>query len=306
MLTYASFIKNFKGYDSLLVQWEKEKPKENIIDQISSSFSASKEELFEELDSIAANNNLIIFNENHFYPQHRLLLTDLLHVLKSHGYNYLSLEALNVKFINDLNNGVPLNLDHGFYTREQNFKKLIDTARNLGFTLIAHEDFEESENRELSQASNLYNYTFKVDSTAKVIALVGIDHVREDKKGKRWMASYFEELYEINPVTISQTHLNIYRHSFKEIKFGKSDSLPEMYRNVDYHLINTLQRSLATSESTLDYFNNSNVIEFIRVFEKLDSQDYNQTVPYSSYLVKPNETCIIRVPHQSNYILQKN
>ena len=305
-LTYASFIRNLNQYDSLLNQWEREKPKDEIIDQISSSFSSSTEEFTELVDSIAASNKLIILNENHFYPQHRLVLTDLLHVLKSHGYNYLSLEALNIKFINDLNNGATLRLEHGFYTREQNFKKLIDKARELGFTLIAHEDTEESDNRELAQASNLYTQTFKADSTAKVIALVGIDHVRESKNGKRWMASYFEELYGINPVTISQTHLNTYRHSFDKLQFGTSDSLPDFYKHVDYHLINTLLPSSSTSDSTINYFNSTTAREFIRVFEKSDSLDYTDLVPYSCYEVSPNKACAIDIPNQADYILQKD
>ncbi|MEI2421091.1 hypothetical protein V6O07_12530, partial [Arthrospira platensis SPKY2] len=111
------------------------------------------------LDTIiekAKNHRIIMINENHYYPNHRLLVTELLPKLKEIGYTHLALEALGKSQDSILNlpNSYPT-LNSGFYTSEQNFANLIRKAKELNFKFVAYENHYENKNREFTQAENL-------------------------------------------------------------------------------------------------------------------------------------------------------
>lgn len=88
----------------------------------------------------------------------------------------------------------------GFYTSEQNYSNIIRKAKELGYEFIAYENTDHTKNREIGQAENLYNKTFKIDPESKVLVLAGIDHILEKptSRGKEWMATIFKNTYNID------------------------------------------------------------------------------------------------------------
>jgi hypothetical protein len=151
-------------------------------------------------------NQVVMFNEAHYNPMHRLRLNELLPFLKEQGFKYLALEALNENSQETQVRGFP-NLYSGFYTNEFQLANLIRRAISLGFTLINY-DTETEDDRDLNQAQNLYNKTIKLDKDAKLVVLAGFDHILENSKSKKYMAEDFLKISGINPFTINQTRFN--------------------------------------------------------------------------------------------------
>ena len=191
----------------------------------------------------ARSRQLVMVNENHFYPNHRVLVYDLLDTLKALGYRYLALEALAPDQEETVNRTQTINLQTGFYTQEQQYARLLRKALALGYTLVAYENTDTAIDREEGQARNLYENTFGLDPQAKVLVLAGMDHILETPapSGKKWMAAIFKETYGIDPLTISQNDLKHLRHLAPDgylLAKGAAFSSPRLSA-VDYQVINS-------------------------------------------------------------------
>jgi hypothetical protein len=293
-LTYSSFLGNNRFYDNYLNQLESRfKPNDTISDIIKKNIKTGSS-VIETIAKEAEKHKITMINENHFYPNHRLLVLDLLAKLKEFGYTHIALEALDIKQDSLLNkeNSYPT-LKTGFYTSEQNYSNLIRKAKDLGYKFIAYENNDHKKNRELGQAENLFNKTFKLDPNNKVLVLAGIDHILEKptKRGKKWMATIFKEKYNIDPLTISQAHLNSYR---KEInteygiissKFFKNDKL----KSIDFLVLNNNQDNDIDKPSTFSYLNKTESNVQVALFygnEISNKYDYHKKVPYFSTILK--------------------
>jgi len=296
-LTFSSFLGNNKFYKKYLKELESRFKPNDTISKIIKENSVSNSKVIDTIIKEAKRNKLVMINENHFYPNHRILISDLLIKLKEIGYSYLALEALRSKqdSLLNLENSYPT-LKTGFYTIEQNYSNLIRKAKKLGYEFIAYENTDNNKNRELGQAENLYNKTFKLNSNSKVLVLAGIDHILEKptKRGKEWMATIFKEKYNIDPLTISQTHLNSYR---KEIntdygiissKFFNNDKL----KSIDYLVLNNKVDNETDNLSTFSYQNKAEVNVQIVLFygnEILNKYDYHKKSPYFSTILESGE-----------------
>lgn len=296
-LTYSSFLGNNRFYKSYLNQLESQfKPNDTISKKIQENLETDSK-VIETIVKEAEKHKIIMINENHFYPNHRLLVSDLVVKLKAIGYTYIALEALDVQqdSLLNLENSYPT-LKTGFYTSEQNYSNLIRKAKDLGYKFVAYENTGNNKNREFGQAENLYNKTFKLDPKSKVLVLAGIDHILEKptQKGKEWMATIFKELYNIDPLTISQTHLNSYR---KEINatYGIINSKffdDEKLNSVDYLVLNNNSVNITDSPSTFSYQNKTESDVQVALFygnEILNKYDYHKKVPYFSTILKSGE-----------------
>jgi hypothetical protein len=161
----------------------------------------------------AAVNRVLLFNEGHSSPSHRYFVSSLLGRLYALGYRYLALEALG--YDDDINSRGYPEITSGFYTLEPEMANLIRNAHQMGFTLVSYEDTLGEAGiprREYYQAMNLYNQTFRKDNNAKLIVLAGYDHIIKPETGmpvtgKKWMASWFQEISGINPFRINQSLL---------------------------------------------------------------------------------------------------
>lgn len=293
-LTYASFLGNNSFYDHFLNQLES---RIVINDTISKIIKANLNNDLNVIGTIAKeaeNHKIIMINENHYYPNHRVLVSDLLVKLKDIGYTHFALEALDVKqdSLLNLNNAYPT-LKTGFYTSEQNYGNLIRKAKELGYEFIAYENADNNKDREVGQAENLYNKTFKLDPNTKVLVLAGIDHILEKptKSGKEWMATIFKKKYNIDPLTISQTHLNVYKkevnatYAMINSKFFENDKL----NSVDYLVLNNKSINSTDSSATFLYQNITDRDVQVSLFyghEILNQSDHDNKIPYFSSILK--------------------
>ncbi len=153
---------------------------------------------------------VVIINEAHQMPQHRVFTTSLLEGLKDQGFKHLGLEAyFNSPLTDSLlqATGYPI-LKSGFYTKEPQFGNLIREARKKEFNVFGYEsqEHEDSKGREINQAKNIQAYLEKYP-TEKILIHCGFDHGCEGELNNKWekaMAGRLTEFTNIDPLTINQ------------------------------------------------------------------------------------------------------
>lgn len=307
-LTFASFLENQNEYDELIKKFEPE-GEQDSISQIIKQNLISEAKVYERIIAEAKQTNLVMVNENHFMPQHRIFVYNLLSELRADGYKYFALEALNGKqdSLLNLKGGFPT-LETGFYTREQHYGKLLRHAKKLGFEFVAYES-DDSMEREMGQAQNLYRKTFGIDKTAKVVLIGGIDHVLEQPtaKGKKWLGAVLNEKYNINPLTISQTHLNSYRRFSKDkISLVEGKHFKDRLQRVDFHLLNNISRSnLNSQKANFTYKNQHSFPVQLTLFlgTEIEHENYyHNNIPYHAIYLKPHEKVALKLPEESFYL----
>lgn len=160
---------------------------------------------------------VVMINEAHHVPQHRVLTYRLLEHLWDQGFRYFALEALSP----DAENEIPNDYVHkkaGFYTEEPLFASLVHYARQLGFQLVSYDYGSEigtgTEARERSAVKNLREKVFNSEPDAKMLIHVGYSHINEDS----WLAHYLKEAIKIDPLTINQTDFTERSHVKHEPK----------------------------------------------------------------------------------------
>ena len=317
-LTYSSFLGENEFYETYLNQLESRfKPNDTISNRIQEHSKTGKE-VIETILKEAEKHRIVMINENHFYPNHRLLVVDLLVKLKEIGYNYLALEALDIQqdSLLNLKNAYPT-LETGFYTSEPNYSNLIRKAKELGYEFVAYENTDSNKNREIGQAENLYHKTFKINPESKVLVLAGIDHVLEKptSSGKEWMAAIFKNTYNIDPLTISQTHLNAYRNLI-ESKYGIISSNffnNERLNSVDYLVLNNNQdnpiQNLPTSYSYKNNTGNDVQVALFYGNEIENLYDYHKRIPYFTTILKSGKKQELPIDENQEthlYLFDKN
>jgi hypothetical protein len=163
----------------------------------------------------ARTTSVVLINEAHNQPAHRAYCRQLLRQLAPLGYTLFSVEALSPGDTKINERKFPVAAS-GFYTCEPNMGKLLRAACESGFHVCSHEvtvaqnkefsDWKEDINyRDSMQAVNMLAVLRK-NPKAKIVALVGYDHVLEKERGgvKR-LATYLHELGHLDPFTIDQT-----------------------------------------------------------------------------------------------------
>jgi len=152
----------------------------------------------------SAERQIVMINEAHHVPQHRVLTYRLLKGLWEQGYRYLALEALAENAEKELADEY-VSENAGYYIVEPIFANLIMHAQQLGFQLVSYDYGSElsggTEAREKSSAKNLREKIFDNSPDAKVVIHVGYSHINEDG----WLAHYLKKSLELDPFTINQT-----------------------------------------------------------------------------------------------------
>lgn len=308
-LTYASFLNNHYEYDKLINKFAPESSQDSVSQIIKKNLIPAAK-VHAEITEQAKLTNLVMVNENHFMPQHRKFVYSLLPALRAIGYSYLALEALGHKqdSLLNLEGGFPV-LETGFYTREQHFASLLRYAKTLGFKFVAYESNGSME-REFAQAQNLYSKTFGLDKDAKVLLLGGIDHILEQptENGKMWLGAILHDKYDIDPLTISQTHLNKYRKSFQEeIAMVEGRHFKKQLQAVDYHLLNNIPHSLIDDKEANFSFKNQHPfpvqLTFFLAEELAHEFDYIDKTPVHAIYLKPNEKIKLKLPPKDFYLI---
>ena len=289
LATVNSFMSSNNVHDSLINKFETSRKKylKPILDSlIEAQKTISDIAVFDTISEASKRTNVVMLNEMHWKPTHRIMAQKLLNILKKNGYNFLAVEALNSNRDSLLElRSFPIKSD-GYYTNEPYFGLFIREAKKIGFTIIAYDDFD-TKNREETQAINLKEIIYK-DPDAKIFVYAGIAHILESEttSGKK-MATYFKELTNINPLTINQ--VDIVYDTNTSLILTKSDNFygkKKINTSVDYFLINNLT-------ATLD-----------QVYDKKELKKISLQKPFFNNYI--NKDLLISVYYQKEYEIYKS
>ncbi|GJL97682.1 MAG: hypothetical protein DHS20C06_14990 [Hyphobacterium sp.] len=179
--------------------------------------------LMDQIIGDANRTQIVMINESHFEPRHRLVASRLAERLKSEGYTYYAAETLQQSVYEDTFHGRIL-FNVGSYSFEPIFGRGLREIYESGYSLEAYEQRPDQRSgnpptyvdriheREVAQTENLIAAIFDQNPGARVLIHVGHSHVLEtprptrDGQEIRWFANRLAEATGIDPVTIDQTH----------------------------------------------------------------------------------------------------
>lgn len=255
LLTYASLAND----KSILSEFEKKQEENRGYVKTQYQTNRFKND---SLKQVLKKYDVIILNESHHHPEHRILLSKWLGMLKELGFEYLAVEALFNDSIQQRD--YPIKTD-GFYVREPHFSNLLREAKKHNFNIISYDEYSKI-NRDSIAAINLYNKTFVQNPKAKVVVYVGYEHLNEDMAiEKPWLAAYLNILYGINPLTISQT--DIYKYGNIDDVLRKDDNSFSLLSNLDTRIKSDLK--IINQINFVESYNCFNESEQVRINYKL-------------------------------------
>ena len=204
-----SYIGNIERMHKL---WDKQARNRKELSQNSKDSFAlyERKNAIEYILNQAKNHQVVILNEGHHMPQHRIFTTRLLDGLKEQDFKHLGLETYfaSPKTDSILQTKRYPTLKSGYYTKEPQFGNLIRVAHQDGFRIFGYEseDHESAKEREINQAKNIKNYIENYPSE-KILIHCGFDHGYEGELSnqlEKAMAGRLAEFTGINPLTINQ------------------------------------------------------------------------------------------------------
>ncbi len=197
-----------------------------------------------EIISLSKNYRLILIQESHHKPQHRIFTKGLLAGLYENGYRYLALEALAhpsnfpIEFRDTLleERGYPLNnVVTGVYIQEPQMSNLIREALKLGFKIIAYDGIASKIKRPREEVSaERLAKIFNDDPEAKIIVHCGGYHILEtpDIRGNEWLGLRLKKLTGIDPLTINQDILTERSTTLESPFYKMMDFIePKVFKN---------------------------------------------------------------------------
>jgi hypothetical protein len=246
-ITYNSFLQHNPWLDTLYGQWYKTPSSTPVI------LVEGIEDVMDTILFNAQQQRVIMFNEQHFHPEHRYFVSLLLPRLYALGFRYLALEALCESPDSLMQRGYPVQ-GTGLYTREPVKGQLVRNAMSLGFIPVIY-DTAYVHDREYESALNLYNSTLKQDTSARVVVLAGISHIYKAESLKK-MAYHFGQLSGVIPYSINQSESVVFARQMQENTIYLTQSNPD---NCDLYVINNLSAPLL--EQNINMKNNLPLIE---------------------------------------------
>lgn len=166
----------------------------------------------------AESHTLVIINEDHTKPVHRLFIRNLALRLRDLGFTHYAAETFSTSIVDGT--GYP-QLEEGFYTSEPMFARSVEALRRVGYQLVPYEaridqfDINDPDPRrqvaarEEAQAQNLMDSVLTEQPAAKMIVHVGHGHGQEliitAPDFIPMMAARLKEKSGIDPLTIDLT-----------------------------------------------------------------------------------------------------
>lgn len=306
-INYASYLAPNPTYDSLVSRFQQSPENDGLDSLIQSEAIRDTGEIFDTILSEASGKRMIMFNENHFYPEHRILLIKLLPRLKKAGFTHFALETLGQGQGERLNAGEAPDFQTGYYTREPHFGELLRRAQELGFIFVNYENFDSNRGREVGQAENLYRRTFGRDDSARVVVLAGSAHILEQPTpdGKSWLGHLMHVNYHIDPLTINQAHLNRYRGMTDSLALLPSSAIDNPILNsTDWLLVNNL--SIREPNPNYTYTNpfGQKVQVSLFLYDEMDKDTgFQDLVPYRARLAPAGDTLGFKLPENDYYLV---
>jgi len=261
----------------------------------------------------ANNYDILIINEAHMYPQHRIFLKSILKELYNLGYKHLCIED----FDNNKGDITYPSKSIGFYINEPCMAELVREGIRVGYRLHAY-DSPESDNRDSIAAKNISNIKIK-NSNDKILILCGFGHNYKENKGS--LAYYLKYLHNFNILTIDQTiyseretsdnyntlleYYNIKHPSFLISKNGK---ITMSNNKCDYHIISPKTKYINNRPDWL-YYDNRKIInlkvknntKLIEVYYATEV-DYKDAIPIERISnIFTNDTVLL-LPYDYEYI----
>ena len=168
---------------------------------------------FEPVDAVEAvtraaqDRKAVFINEGHHVPQTRVLTWRLLAELRRLGFTHFAAETLYEDGAVLAERGFP-GPKTGTYLDEPLYADMVRHALQLGFKVVHYDTGGRPDTREPGQAENLKTRVFDVDPEARLVVHLGYSHNDEGAdafRGVGAMASFFQRLTGIDPLTVDQT-----------------------------------------------------------------------------------------------------
>lgn len=280
LTTVNSFMFNNEDYDALIKNFEDKRLQylKPILGTLRNNEQIKiDDEVLNEISNLAADTRVVMLNENHWYPKHRLLGMKLLKRLREKGYTHLALEALYQNQDSLVNSRKFPILESGYYTREVYFGHFIRRAKELGFTITGYENQDDGINREIGQAQNLIRI-LEEDIDNKIFVYAGLDHIIEEPTEKGvWMAGHLKKITDINPLTINQVDvISKEKNELMIIPFELLKEKEKFQKPVDYFVINNL-------EPTLNEIYHDEVLQEVTIEEEILGDYINEVLLVNVY-----------------------
>ena len=222
----------------------------NVVDieeykkiKVSQEFDVIKKEM--------SRSKIVMINEAHHQPHHRIFTYNSLEVLYKEGFRYLLLEGINSSEESLLNQrGYPvLDKMRSCSYPEPLYGNMVRRALNLGFKIIAYDygsgncEYAEAQpfycvnKRELFACRNIQK-VLSQDSSAKIVIHCGYDHIKEKTDDDQvTLGEVIKIMTSIDPFTINQTEMrergneksehHEYQYLKSNVKFDKTSFLTD-------------------------------------------------------------------------------
>lgn len=164
------------------------------------------------ITGLARERRLVMINEAHHDGHTRELTLYLLPRLRALGFKYFAPEALGADDAELMQRGYPVTTSGSEYLHDPIYGEIIREAIRLGYIIVPY-DLESGgapQERENTQARNLYRQVFAKDPQAKLFVHAGYAHIdkRPGRLGQvRPMAMTLRRLSGIEPLSIDQTDI---------------------------------------------------------------------------------------------------
>ncbi len=227
---------------------------------------------FTDYNSIFENTSsrqVVMVNESHSYPEHRVFTTSLLQELFNQGFRYFALEDLgdHDKTINDRKHNLRTD---GFHINETMFAEMVRKAKEIGFILVPYDNNDAWEIAERDSLGALeLKRIFDLEPDAKMLVFCGLAHI--DKTKKR-LGYYIKSMLNIDPLTISQvTNVPVASSIISEPKIvTENSSLEHFPIPADYQIIHPVYNYNDRPEYLFQNY---------RIKKQIDLTDYNFDEP---------------------------
>lgn len=168
----------------------------------------------EAIAGAASTRRIVMVNEAHHDAHTRVLVLQLLPLLRAQGYDYFAAEALTENGARLAQRGYPVAASGTEYLHEPIYGEIVREAIRLGYTLVPYDPTGNSTDRDADQATNLYDRVFARDPKARLFVLAGYAHI-DKAKGQLGdstpMAMHLGTLTGLDPLSVDQT-------TFREVK----------------------------------------------------------------------------------------
>jgi hypothetical protein len=196
-------------------------PKPAAADDALAMAGAHAEDALEAIVEQAKERQIVILNEAHHVPQHRVFAGKLAHWLRTLGFEYLACETFDPRRPVAMEHGV-LTTDTGYYSKEPMYANFLRQAQRDGWKFVPYEfesdgatEEEDMRLRELGEARNLMERIFANNPKARVLIYVGYAHAWErpeyaSESQHAWLAAHLKHRLGTDPLTIDQSTMFAY------------------------------------------------------------------------------------------------